>query len=80
MDIETLTGFFLWCSILDASLLVFWSGLVLLAPGLVYRTQRRFFSMTRETFDVVMYCFLGAFKIVFIAFNLVPYIALRIVG
>jgi hypothetical protein len=28
----------------------------------------------------VIYCFLGAFKIVFLAFNLVPYLALLMIG
>ncbi len=32
-----------------------------------------------ETFDVVLYCLVGAFKILFLMFNLVPYIALLIV-
>ena len=32
------------------------------------------------TFNVVMYCFLGVFKIVFLVFSLIPYLALRIIG
>jgi hypothetical protein len=35
---------------------------------------------SREAFDVAIYGFLGLFKIVFIFFNLVPYLALLIVG
>ncbi len=34
----------------------------------------------REIFDVVIYAFLGLFKIVFLVFNAVPYLALLIVG
>jgi len=80
MDIQTLTSFFMWCTIMNGALLVLWSILLLFAPDLVYRTQSRWFPISRETFNVVIYCFLGAFKIVFLAFNLVPYLALLIVG
>jgi len=80
MDIPTLTRFFMWCSIINGGLLLFWSAMCLLAPDLVYRTQRVWFPIPRETFDVLIYSFLGLLKIVFLVFNLVPYLALLIVG
>jgi hypothetical protein len=80
MDIQTLTNFFMWCTIINGGLLIFWSVFILLTPGLVYRLQSTFFPMPRETYNVVMYCFLGFFKIIFIVFNLVPFIALLIAG
>jgi hypothetical protein len=52
----------------------------IVAPGLVYRTQSKWFPLPRETFNVVIYSFLGLFKIVFLVFNVVPYVALLIVG
>jgi len=80
MDIQTLTAFFMWCTILNGSLLVFWSIMCKLAPDLVYRMQSRWFPVSRETFNVVLYSFLGLFKIVFLVFNVVPYVALLIIG
>ncbi len=80
MDLQTLTRFFMWCSIMNGGLLLFWTTMCLLAPELVYRTQRIWFPIPRETFDVVIYSFLGLFKIVFLVFNIVPYLALLIVG
>ena len=80
MDIQTLTSFFMWCTLINGALLILWSTLFLFAPDLVYRTQRKFIPITREFFDMVMYGFLGLFKMVFIVFNLVPFIALLIVG
>ncbi len=80
MDIQALTGFFMWCTIINGALLLLWGSMCFLAPGLVYRTQSMWFPMTRETFNVVIYSFLGLFKIVFLVFNLVPYLALLIVG
>ena len=80
MDIQTLTSFFMWCTVLNGALLIIWTTTLVLAPDLVYRTQSRWFPIPRETFDLVIYSFLGLFKIVFLVFNLVPYIALLIVG
>ena len=57
-----------------------WTTMCILAPDLVYRTQSKWFPIPQETFNVVIYSFLGLFKIVFLVFNVVPYVALLIVG
>ena len=80
MDIQTLIRFFMWCTIINGALLVFWTTMCILTPDLVYRTQSKWFPSPRETFNVVIYSFLGLFKIVFLVFNVVPYVALLIVG
>jgi len=79
MASETLRAFFMWCTVMNGSLLVLWIALCMLAPDLVYRTQKIWFPLSRETFDVVIYSFLGLFKIIFLFFNLVPYLALLLV-
>ena len=80
MDLQTLTSFFMWCTIIDGGLLIVWTVFSVRAPDLVYRTQSKWFPIPRETFNVVIYSFLGLFKIVFLVFNVVPYVALLIVG
>ena len=80
MDLATLTSFFFWCLIINGGLLTLWIVIFMAAPGMVYRTQSRWFPMSRETFSLVFYCFLGLFKIFFLFFNVVPYVALRILG
>ncbi len=80
MDIQTLTKFFMWCTIINGGILALWSVFCIFAPDLVYRTQKWFFPIPRETFDVVLYSFLGLFKIFFLVFNAVPYLALVIIG
>ena len=80
MDLQTLTRFFMWCTIMNGALLLLWTAVFISAPGLVYRTQSKWFPIPRETFNVVMYSFLGLFKIVFLVFNLVPYLALLIIA
>lgn len=80
MDIQTLTSFFMWCTIINAGFLLFLALIFMVAPNLVYRLQSMFINITRETFDIVFYSFIGFFKIMFLVFSLVPWIALLIIG
>lgn len=80
MDIETLTAFFMWCTIFNGTLLILWTAIAIGAPEFLYRTQTLWFSIPRENFDLVMYCFIGLFKIFFLVFNLIPWLALLIIG
>ena len=80
MDITTLQTFFMWCTILNAGLLILIS-LVLAAGGdFVYWMQSRFFSISREAFNVANYCWVGLYKILVIVFCAVPWLALAIIG
>lgn len=80
MDIQILTTFFMWCTIINGALFVFSATMFILAPDVVYRFQNKLFPIPRETFNVIIYSFLGLFKIVFLIFNVVPYVALLIIG
>ena len=75
-----LTEFLKWCTILNGSLLVFWTLCVFLVPDLVYRTQNRFIAIDRDRYNIAMYAFLGAFKILFLFFNVSPWIVLSLLN
>ena len=79
MDIQALTRFFMWCTIINGAMLVLSAIMIMLAQDFVYRKHSKWFTIPRETFNVAIYSFLGFFKIVFIVFNLVPYVALLII-
>ncbi len=79
MDIETLTRFFMWCTIVNGAMLILWAVIVMLAMDLVYRLHSKWFCIPRATFDVLMYSFLGLFKMFFLVFNAVPYVVLLII-
>ena len=80
MDIQTLTSFFMWCSMINIGMLFFLAFIYMLAPNLTYRLQSKFIPISRETFDIVFYSFLGFYKVVVLVFNVVPWIALLIIG
>jgi len=80
MDIQILTNFFMWCSIINGSIYLLWVMFLVLAPDFVYRIQYNFFPIQRETYNVVIYSFLGLFKLLFIFFNIIPFVSLLIIG
>jgi hypothetical protein len=80
MHIETLTSFFMWCTIINGALLVYTSLFIIFAPDFIYRMQTKWFSLSRESFNVVIYSYLGLFKILFLVFNVAPYVALLIIS
>lgn len=80
MTLPLLRQFFMWCTVINGGLFVFWTICILAMPDWVYRTQTRFIPISRETFHVAMYGFLGLFKIFFLFFNVVPFLVLLILG
>jgi len=80
MNIETLIRFFMWCTILNVVLLAFSFSIFAFAGDFVYRMHSKWFSMPRETFNVVFYSFIGAYKLFVYVFNIVPWIALVIIA
>ena len=80
MDIDTLKTFFMWCTIINGAILIYWSLILMNAPNFVYRLQSKRFNISREIFNVVVYSFLGLAKVLFVFFSLAPYVALVIIG
>lgn len=80
MDIHAVTSFFMWCTLINFGILLFLVLVYMLIPNLVYRLQRWWIPISRETFDVVFYSFVGFFKVIVLVFNLVPWLALRIIA
>ena len=80
MDTEKLTAFFKWCSIINGVLLVLAILGIVLGPEFGHTLQSRMFQVAPGNLSVALYMFLGMFKIFWLVFNVVPYVALRIVA
>ena len=80
MDIQRLKPFFMWCAIINGLILLLAIIGATLAPEPGIGLQSRWFQVPPETLSVVTYVFLGVFKIFWLVFNVVPYLALLIVG
>lgn len=80
MNIEMLIDFLFWCLMINLGLYVFWVMIFWCAHDWVYRFHSKMFKLSVETFDAVIYGFLGAYKIMMIMFVIVPYVALNLMG
>lgn len=80
MEFQTITAFFMWCTIINGGLWILSAVFFMFAPDFVYRKQNRLFPLPRETYNVVIYSFLGLFKVLILVFNVVPYVTLLIVA
>ena len=80
MSIETIREFFMWCTILNVALLLLSSLICVCARDWAYQIHSKLFSISKETFNVAIYSFIALYKMLVIVFNLIPYIALLIVG
>lgn len=80
MSIEIARAFFMWCTILNGALLTFTFLVFVFAAEPVSQIHGRMFSISRETFGVVIYTFIIGYKMIWIVFNLVPWLALLLIG
>ena len=80
MDINVVRAFFKWCTILNGALLIFYSLLLRFAGDWVFDVSTQWIPVSQDVFMFLTYGLLGFLKIVFIALNLVPYLALVIIG
>ena len=80
MTVEIIRNFLAWCSIINVGVLIYWWLFFTLAHGFVYRIQGKWFKLSVEKFDAIHYTGMAFYKMSIILFNIVPYIALRIVG
>ena len=80
MGINVIRSFFKWCTIMNGALLVLASLDLAFAGDRVFALQSQWFPIDKDDFNLAVYELLGFFKIVVIVFNLVPYLALVIIG
>jgi hypothetical protein len=79
-SLESLTTFFGWCSVISTGVLFLTSAALLLMRGLIAGLHARMFGMTEADVSRAYFQYLAHFKIAVIVFNLVPYIALRMMA
>ena len=80
MTIEIIRGALAWCTLINWGLLLGWFLFLTLAHDWTYRFHSKWFKLSVDQFDTIHYAGMALFKVGIILFNLVPYLALRIVG
>ena len=79
MNIQKLTAFFLWCTVINGCLLIFTFIIGTMGMDLAASIHGHLFQISREAINVAFYSFLGLYKIFWLVFNVVPYVALLII-
>ena len=81
MDIAIMMEFFKYCSIINISILMV-SSLMIMTSDFVYNihTKLGFWEGSKEAHKQLMYSWAGNYKIIIIVFNVVPYFALCMMG
>jgi len=80
MNITIMRAFFKWCTLINGSLLILSALLIRFAGGWVFGLHNYWIPISEEAFTMAIYLLLGIFKILVVVFNLVPFIALVIIG
>lgn len=80
MDLELWRDFLLWSTIINYGVLLAWFLIFSQANNWIYRLHSRWFKLLKEQFDALHYAGMALYKIGIFLFNLVPYVALLVVG
>ncbi len=80
MTVEIIRDALAWCSVINLGILLFWWLWFMLGHDFMYRLHGKWFKLSVEKFDAIHYTLIGIFKMGIILFNIVPYLALCIIG
>ncbi len=80
MTLETIRDMLAWCTFINWIFLLWWLVFFIVAHDWMYRIHSKWFHISVDKFDTIHYSGMAFFKIAILLFNLVPYLALRIVG
>jgi hypothetical protein len=69
----------LWCAGINYAVLILWVVLFACAHDRLLRLSQMWFRLNVVKFDEIQYGAIAAYKLAIILFNIVPYIAIRLV-
>ena len=78
MDLDMLTRFFMWCTIIHVGLLIIMTVMMIACRRWIYRVHTRWFPMSEQTHTALLYGMIGTYKILVYVLCIVPYVALLI--
>jgi len=80
ITLSSLTTFLGWCSVVNIGLLLLSVVCVTLIKGPVMNIHSKIFGIDKDELPFMYFEYLGQYKILIIVFNIVPYIALKIMS
>ncbi len=80
MDIETLTTFLGWCTVLNLGFLTFGSILMMTMSDSMARLHSKMFGVSEADLPRIYFQWLARYKSATFILNLAPYVALKIMA
>lgn len=80
IDIAAVTEFLGWCTLINTGLLLYSTIMMVFFKNFAMRIHGKLFNLGQESLETSYFNFLGNFKLAIIIFNLVPYIALKLMA
>ena len=78
--IESMSEFLGWCSVINIGLLTFSAIFMVSLRSPISRIHAKMFNLDESDLSRAYFQYLAQYKIAIIVFNIVPYLALRIMG
>lgn len=79
MTIQMVRDALLWCTVINYAVLIIWFLLFVLLHQWLVRWWSAWFHVSGENVTAINFAAIALFKIGILLFNLVPYVALRII-
>ena len=79
MTIEQLTAVLGWCTLINVGVLLLATLALILMKDFTVRVHAGLFGLSRAVLETQYFQYLAQYKILITVFNLVPYIALRLI-
>ena len=80
MTIETIRDILGWSSVINLGLLYWWLFFFIAAHDWLFKLHNRWFRLDLERFDSIHYIGIAFYKLSILMFNIVPYLAIRIIS
>ncbi len=80
MSLEMLMKFFGWCSVINIGILAFAAIIIAYMRGPIAQMHGKMFGLDESDLSRAYFQYLGQYKIAIFVFNLIPYLALRLIG
>ena len=79
MTIETWSSLLGWATIINLSIITVWFCVFVFYYDAIFKLHSKWFKLSEEKFDTIHYAGMAFYKLATYLFNLVPYLAIKIV-
>ncbi len=79
-DLQTITAFLGWCSTINIGLLLFYTVWMMIFRDFTKQMHSALLGIDQDRLDQIYFQYLANYKIAVLIFNIVPYLALKIMA